>query len=51
MNEIRELPPETREDAPAKAERLIEIVIRVCEQHGFPRTGKTSPTDEPTAKR
>lgn len=51
MDEVPELPTQTIEEAPAKSERLMEIVIRVCEQHGFPRTGKTSPPDEPTPKR
>ena len=40
MDEVPELPTQTIEEAPAKSERLMEIVIRVCEQHGFPRTGK-----------
>jgi hypothetical protein len=37
MDEVPELPAQTIEEAPAKPERLMEIVIRVCEQHGFPR--------------
>jgi len=39
MNEVRERPQESTEEAPAQPERLMEIVIRVCEQHGFLRKG------------
>jgi|RhiMetdeSRZDD1v2_1073273.scaffolds.fasta_scaffold2140644_2 hypothetical protein len=51
MNDATERTEELTEEAPAEPERLMEIVIRVCEQYGFPRKGIASPPDEPSPKR
>ena len=51
MNDATERKKELTEEAPAESERLMEIVIRVCEQHGFPHKGIASPPDEPSPKR
>jgi hypothetical protein len=32
VDEVRKRPQESTEEAPAQPERLMEIVIRVCEQ-------------------
>jgi len=50
MEDVPELPAEAIEETPAETERLIEVVIRVCERHGFPRKGKTFPPDEQSPK-
>jgi len=51
MDEVCERPKELTEEAPAESERLMEIVIRVCEQYGFPRKATASPSNEPNPKR
>jgi hypothetical protein len=51
MDDARERPKELAEETAVQPERLMEIVIRVCEQHGFPRKGIVSPPDEPNPKR
>jgi hypothetical protein len=49
--DVPQLPAEAIEDAPASSERLMEIVIRVCDQYGFPRKQETSSPDQATPKR
>jgi hypothetical protein len=52
MEELPEMPAEIIEETSgAQPERLMEIVIRICDQHGFPRRGKKLPLDEHTPER
>jgi hypothetical protein len=44
MDDVPELPTETINETPATSERLMEIVIRMCEQHGFPAKGSSYTT-------
>jgi len=51
MKDVPKAPAETIEQTPVETERFLDIVIRVCEQHGFPRKSKASPPDEQNPKR
>jgi restriction endonuclease Mrr len=52
MEELPELPAEiVEEPREAEPERLMEIVIKVCERHGFVRKGEESSTHEESPKR
>jgi hypothetical protein len=51
MKDVPQSPVEAIEQTPVEPERFLDIVTRVCEQHGFPRRAKPSSPEEQNPKR